>query len=156
MSRGKRISVARFMLSQHRLPIETGRWWKMEREERLCPVCTNVGRTCGRKLCVCGSPSDRCIGSEKHYVYECCITSKSWMTCKAKIRRKTGTECDEDDVQTLLIGKCWSEFCQTAILFGEHRWKGQGRKTIINRRRRINRTERWLRGRNFRNFVRVS
>ena len=134
LPRGRRIAVARFMLSQHRLPIETGRWWKMERTERLCGVCVNVGRTCGRKICTCGSPTDRCIGSEKHYVYECCITSKSWMTCKAKVRRKTGIDCDEDSVRKFLnrkgsakimgcIGRCWSEFCQMAIEFGEHRWK---------------------------------
>ena len=43
-------------------------------------------------------------------------------------------ECDKDSIQKLLgrkgsakqtscIGRCWSEFCQIAIEFGEHRWK---------------------------------
>ena len=43
-------------------------------------------------------------------------------------------ECDADSIQKLLnrkgsakqtscIGRCWSEFCQIAIEFGEHRWK---------------------------------
>ena len=43
-------------------------------------------------------------------------------------------ECDSDSIQKLLnrkgsakqtscIGRCWAEFCQIAIEFGEHRWK---------------------------------
>ena len=47
----------RLRLSSHSFPIETGRWRRMKREERLCSRC-NV------------------LGDESHYIYECLNISR--------------------------------------------------------------------------------
>ena len=49
-----RIKVTRMRLSNHRLPIETGRWSKTPHEQRICPVCP-IGK----------------LGDEFHYLFEC-------------------------------------------------------------------------------------
>ena len=46
----------RFRLCNHRLPIETGRWLNIPREERICNMC-NQG----------------CIGDEFHYLFKCTV-----------------------------------------------------------------------------------
>jgi len=48
-----RSALTKIRLSAHKYPIETGRYRKMKREERECPLC-------------CKS-----IGDEKHYILEC-------------------------------------------------------------------------------------
>merc|ERR1712185_263361 len=55
LPRGLRIYVARYMLSQHRMPIEVGRWTKQDRTERTCTHCRNTGKRCGL-LCKCIHP----------------------------------------------------------------------------------------------------
>ena len=45
-------NVIRFRVGSHRLPIETGRWCRKKREERLCEEC-------------------KVVGDEVHYVYNC-------------------------------------------------------------------------------------
>jgi hypothetical protein len=46
--------LAKFRTSNHRLPIEVGRWRNMKRENRICNLCN------GRNL-----------GDEFHYLFEC-------------------------------------------------------------------------------------
>ena len=36
-------AITRFRLGSHNLPIETGRWSRMKREDRLCPSCQVLG-----------------------------------------------------------------------------------------------------------------
>ncbi|XP_071104288.1 uncharacterized protein [Haliotis cracherodii] len=48
-----RISLARFRTANHRLPIETGRWYTIVREERKCTLCKNF------------------ICDEMHFLLEC-------------------------------------------------------------------------------------
>ena len=36
-------SITRFRLGSHKLPIETGRWSRTPRENRLCPICHVLG-----------------------------------------------------------------------------------------------------------------
>ncbi len=50
----QRLTLTKYRLSNHNLPIEKGRWVKIEREQRLCPTCI--------------IPT---IGDEVHYLYEC-------------------------------------------------------------------------------------
>ena len=50
----KRIALTRFRLSSHRLPIETGRWYNIDRHLRLCNFC-----------------HDNSLGDEFHYLFEC-------------------------------------------------------------------------------------
>ena len=45
--------LCKFRTSNLKLPIETGRWNNVPREDRICPFCTN------------------CIGDEFHYLYQC-------------------------------------------------------------------------------------
>ena len=45
--------ITKFRLGSHFLPIETGRWSRKPRNERLCPTC-NV------------------LGDERHLIYNCC------------------------------------------------------------------------------------
>ena len=47
-------TLCRFRTTNHRLPIETGRWNGIERENRKCLKCNN-----------------NCIGDEYHYILEC-------------------------------------------------------------------------------------
>ena len=47
--------ITRFRLGSHRLPIETGRWQRIPRLERVCPLC-NV------------------LGDEHHFLFECTET----------------------------------------------------------------------------------
>ena len=50
--------IIRFRVGSHRLPIETGRWSRRSREERLCDVC-------------------EVIGDEEHYVFNCSLIFRS-------------------------------------------------------------------------------
>ena len=50
----KRIVLTQFRLSNHKLPIETGRWFNISREQRICPLCINDT-----------------LGDEFHYLFEC-------------------------------------------------------------------------------------
>lgn len=65
-------SFCKFRTSNHKLPIETGRWNNIDRENR---VCTN---------CVSG-----CIGDEFHYIMECQFLSenRNRFICKQLTRR---------------------------------------------------------------------
>ena len=58
-----RIRLTRFRTSNHRLPIETGRWRKRLRGDRICPHCSNNS-----------------IGDEFHNLFECRYFSKSRRT----------------------------------------------------------------------------
>ena len=62
-----RINVSRFMLSSHNLRIETGRWSRIERKNRLCD-CSNSG-----------------IQDEYHVLFECektaCVTAPIRLKC---------------------------------------------------------------------------
>ena len=40
-------------LSSHSMPIETGRWSRIKRKDRLCSTC-------------------KVLGDERHYIYDCC------------------------------------------------------------------------------------
>ena len=48
-----RIIFTKFRLCNHRLPIETGRWLNIPREERICIIC-----------------NQRCIGDEFHFLFK--------------------------------------------------------------------------------------
>ena len=50
----KRIILTQFRLSNHKLPIETGRWSNINKENRLCVLCTS-----------------QTLGDEYHYIFEC-------------------------------------------------------------------------------------
>ena len=54
-----RCLMTRFRLSNHHLPIETGRWRNIERSHRVCPLC-NLNQ----------------IGDEFHYLYQCPILDR--------------------------------------------------------------------------------
>ena len=46
-------NLSRLRLSSHNMPIETGRWSRVMRENRLCQTC-------------------KVLGDERHYIYDCC------------------------------------------------------------------------------------
>ena len=46
-------NLSRLRLSSHNMPIETGRWSRTIRENRLCQTC-------------------KVVGDEPHYIYNCC------------------------------------------------------------------------------------
>ena len=49
-----RVKLTKFRLSNHKLPIEKGRWFNIPRSERICQKCQN-----------------NVIGDEHHYLFEC-------------------------------------------------------------------------------------
>ena len=49
-----RITMTKFRLSNHRLPVEKGRWEKIDFQDRVCPFCT---------------PKE--LGDEFHYIFVC-------------------------------------------------------------------------------------
>ena len=51
---GFRITMTKFRLSNHRLPIERGRWNNTPLLDRSCPLCTPA-----------------CLGDEFHYLFQC-------------------------------------------------------------------------------------
>ena len=59
-----RIRLTRFRISNHRLPIETGRWRMKLRRDRVCPHCNN-----------------KSIGDEFHNLFEC----KHFNTARRKL-----------------------------------------------------------------------
>ena len=130
LPRGSRIYVARYMLSQHRMPIEVGRWCKLERQERTCTWCRMADTRCGT-ICQCEPPhKHRCVGSERHYLSYCPCTRSCFMTMAAKVRRKTGIEGEElEDLlakakdrtygQYSVIGRQWSKCCQNIMAVSE-------------------------------------
>ena len=48
------LTFCRFRTTNHKLPIETGRWQNIPRQDRLCLLC-----------------NENCIGDEYHYILEC-------------------------------------------------------------------------------------
>ena len=54
-----RITLTKFRLSNHKLPVETGRWINIKRELRVCPLC-NVNA----------------FGDEFHYICECTVLNE--------------------------------------------------------------------------------
>ena len=130
LPRGSRIYVARYMLSQHRMPIEVGRWCKMDRTERTCTWCRTMDSRCGI-ICQCEPPHKHgCVGTEWHYLSYCPCTRSCFMTMVAKIRRKTGIEGEElEDLlmqvkdrtygQYSVIGRQWSKCCQSIMAVAE-------------------------------------
>ena len=61
-------NVIRFRVGSHRLPIETGRWSRKKREERLCEEC-NV------------------MGDEAHYVYNCSLVTRNDLSLENDLGR---------------------------------------------------------------------
>ena len=53
--------VIRFRVGSHSLPIETGRWSRKKREDRLCEEC-------------------KVIGDENHFLYDCCKVERGDLT----------------------------------------------------------------------------
>lgn len=51
---GLRITMCQFRTTNHRLPIETGRWNNTDLKDRKCPFCDNYQ-----------------LGDEFHYLFEC-------------------------------------------------------------------------------------
>ena len=49
-----RVAMTRFRMSNHKLPIETGRWRGIPRNDRICPKCQN-----------------NVLGDEHHFLFEC-------------------------------------------------------------------------------------
>ena len=49
-----RSAITKFRISAHPFPIETGRWKSIEKDKRICTICT------GNQL-----------GDEKHYIFHC-------------------------------------------------------------------------------------
>ena len=67
-----RFTFCRFRTSNHRLPIEVGRWTNVERQNRLCQLCQS-----------------REIGDEFHYVLQCpnFVTDRKKSNCKILFNR---------------------------------------------------------------------
>ena len=53
--------IVRFRLGSHSLPIEKGRWSRLEAKDRLCDACGVVG-------------------DERHIVYKCSLISRDDLT----------------------------------------------------------------------------
>ena len=53
-----RIQISKLMCSNFKFPIETGRWSRVPRQERICNLCRNG------------------LGDEFHYVFTCNNTNK--------------------------------------------------------------------------------
>ena len=53
------IPIARFRTTNHRLPIERGRWDNIERSQRICNLCTK-----------------NLLGYKFHYLFECDFSMK--------------------------------------------------------------------------------
>ena len=50
----QRVLLTKFRVSNHNLPVETGRWEGLSRDQRKCPTCPNI-----------------VLGDEFHYLFEC-------------------------------------------------------------------------------------
>ena len=61
-------NVIRFRVGSHRLPIETGRWSRKKREERLCEEC-------------------KVMGDEAHYVYNCSLVTRNDLSLENDLGR---------------------------------------------------------------------
>ena len=48
------LTLSKFRTTNHKLPVENGRWKNIARENRICPLCNNGG-----------------IGDEFHYLFKC-------------------------------------------------------------------------------------
>ena len=71
--------VIRFRLGSHLLPIETGRWARISRENRLCTACG-------------------VMGDERHAVYQCREVDRAGLT----LSESWSSLWDNDDVYTLV------------------------------------------------------
>jgi hypothetical protein len=50
----KYLTLSKFRITNHKLPVENGRWKNIARENRICPLCNNGD-----------------IGDEFHYLFKC-------------------------------------------------------------------------------------
>ena len=66
--------IVRFRLGSHNLPIETGRWSRKSREERLCPTC-NI------------------LGDEEHMLFDCVDINRSNLILERSLSKIW--ECDD-------------------------------------------------------------
>jgi hypothetical protein len=39
------LTISKFRTTNHKLPVENGRWKNIARENRICPICNNVIHT---------------------------------------------------------------------------------------------------------------
>ena len=100
VTRGKRLSIARLLTSQNRLPCEMGRWAvpQIPFEHRLCTFCWQLAMqskysalvpACRDAVeCLCSTAE--CIGNERHFAYRCPITRTHWLDMEFRIQAETG------------------------------------------------------------------
>jgi hypothetical protein len=89
--------LSMFRCGNHRLPIATGRYQGIDKEDRLCPLCSNHQ-----------------IGDEFHYLFECpSMTDERHMYLKPYFHRTPNTlkmeqllNCDNRDLSNL------AKFCK--------------------------------------------
>ena len=96
-SRADRIPMARLFLSNHRMVIETGRWKRWPRDQRICPYCKEqpapVVSCCTRR---CAHLDERCLGIESHYIWNCPATSWLWHLTREYIYGRTKLDIGEN------------------------------------------------------------
>ncbi len=134
ISRWHRIPVARLMLSQHRLPIEMGRWTRTERNYRICEPCSSAGLACAKPCTCTHADSHSCIGTETHYMQHCCLTRTICPTYNARVQQACNTSDSplpevlrDKDSHTYrwwnVVGKNWAQCCRDVLHTAEKKWK---------------------------------
>lgn len=97
----------RFLLSQHRLVVETGRWRRQPRDRRICTLCQEDG-----------SPQ---VGDEQHYLHHCPCTAPEW----TKFRQWVQQHFHQDIGAGMgFLGK--APYQRVDNLFGTHQWRHLG------------------------------
>ena len=83
--------LARYWLSQHCLPVETGRWDNIPRSERTCPHCWQTRRI-------------RMVGTEMHYAGFCINFAEqrsAFIRQRDVLLEELRRKSDEQDIRTL-------------------------------------------------------
>ena len=83
--------LARYWLSQHYLPVETGRWDNIPRSERICPHCWQTRRI-------------RMVGTEMHYAGFCINFAEkrsAFIRQRDMLLEELGRIYDAKDIHTL-------------------------------------------------------
>ena len=111
-----RIPMVRLMLSTHRMVIETGRWKRWPREERICTTCKSRDKLF---IChqMCIHDDQKCLGTEAHYLWFCPLTSWVWDLAREQIRSHAQFDIGHNFTN---LNKLSSDYKKIKLCFTRH------------------------------------
>jgi hypothetical protein len=90
-----RKALCSFRCLNHRLPIERGRFWGVERDDRICDICTSNAK-----------------GDEYHYLFECSFFNNER---KSLLPHNLTTKPNIDKFKELFNSESYNIYCKIVL-----------------------------------------